>query len=260
MYTTIIHPIRVALNLSLNEYCVLDSIYRLSQNVKYGGWCVQSKANIAKDLGLGDRVVFTIIKTLEEKDLIERNDQGNLRTKDSWNEMMANKHDYYLALDGKESQFVSGRPIQQVPISDYAENADTMQNVHTPYAQNAELPMHNVHTTIRRYNKKDNNTLITNVIKGAEPKFGNEDINKVLTAIRLKVGISDFADSQRWQRIYGKHLFSILSKIGAEEFGRRLDIILKDSFKRKRCNETRYIYEQLKGFIEPNISSKIILV
>ena len=164
MYTTIIHPIRVALSLSLNEYCVLDSIYRLSQNIKYGGWCVQSKANLAKDLDLGDRVIFTIIKTLEEKDLIERNDQGNLRTKDSWNEMMANKHDYYVALDGKESQFISGRAPKQEAIPPYAESADTMHEMHTTYAESADQPMHNLHTTIRT----NNNTTTTTKVVGKD--------------------------------------------------------------------------------------------
>lgn len=91
---------------------------------------------------------------------------------------------------------------------------------------------------------------------GAEPiQHGNVDINKILEAIRLKCGIDDFSDSQKWKRIYGQHCSSLLKKIGSAEFSRRLDIILHDSFKQKRCNEIRYVYEQVKGFIEPNEKS-----
>lgn len=94
-------------------------------------------------------------------------------------------------------------------------------------------------------------------VDGVPPTYGNEDINKTLEAIRLKVGIDDFSDAQKWKRIYGQHCLNLLKKIGSQEFSRRLDIILNDSFKRKRCNEIKYIYEQVKGFIEPTISSKI---
>lgn len=110
-------------------------------------------------------------------------------------------------------------------------------------------------------NVKNDDNVKKTLTKVNEPmaSYGNEDVNKVLEALKLKVGISDFADSQKWQRIHGKNIHNLLVKIGREEFSRRLDIILKDSFKHKRCNEIKYIYEQLKGFIEPNISSKIMI-
>ena len=81
--------------------------------------------------------------------------------------------------------------------------------------------------------------------------YGNQEITKLLNAIKLKVGIADFSDSQKWQRIYGKHLISLMAKIKPTEFARRLDILKNDSFKRKRLNEVRYVYEQVKGFVEP---------
>lgn len=110
---------------------------------------------------------------------------------------------------------------------------------------------------VKNVKNDDNEKKLTKVNEQAT--YGNEDINKILEALKLKIGISDFADAQKWQRIYGKHIHQLLVKIGREDFSRRLDVILKDSFKHKRCNEIKYVYEQLKGFIEPNVSSKIML-
>lgn len=165
MYTTIIHPIRKALCLSVNEYCVLDAVYRLSQNVKYNGWCIMSKKHLAEDLDLSERSIFDILETLVTKNLIEKNQFGHLRTKDAWNELMANSHDYYIAFNGKESQFVSGKPIesQTAEFADhYAKNAEPMQKLHTPYAESAEEGMQKVQTTYAETSYNNNKTIINN--------------------------------------------------------------------------------------------------
>lgn len=81
--------------------------------------------------------------------------------------------------------------------------------------------------------------------------YGNKDINNMLTVLKLKIGIECFADAQKWARIYAKHCFNLMNKIGPEEFSRRLDVILEDKFKHNNCNKIKYVYEQVKGFIEP---------
>lgn len=91
-------------------------------------------------------------------------------------------------------------------------------------------------------------------ISKASENFGNKEINKMIEALKQKIGIDDFADSQRWNRIYAKHCVTLLNKIGKDEFVRRLDIILADQFKHKNCNKIRYVYEQIKGFIESDTS------
>jgi len=112
----------------------------------------------------------------------------------------------------------------------------------------------NSQATTTKNDKNDKNNIYNIYIKSpteieqAQEVFGNVEINKTLEALKNKIGIDDFADSQKWQRIYGKHCFNLLGRLGQEEFVRRLDIILSDSFKRKNCNKIRYIYEQLKGF------------
>lgn len=117
MYTTIIHPIRRAYNLSLNEYCILDSIYMLSNNEKYGGWCIMSKQKIAEELDLSEKTVQRAILALEAKGLIKKSEAKFLRTTDEWNELVANKHDYMIAFNGKEQQFITGKLQQKAEIS-----------------------------------------------------------------------------------------------------------------------------------------------
>ena len=99
--------------------------------------------------------------------------------------------------------------------------------------------------------------ITTNVVmeQAPRPDKRNPDINKMLEALKRKIGVDDFADSQRWARIYAKHCLSLMDSLGQNEFSRRLDIILNDSFKRKNCNKIKYVYGQIKGFIEskPNV-------
>lgn len=147
MYTTIIHPLRKALQLSCNEYIVLDLISRLSHNVKYNGWCIASKANIAKMTDLSERKIFTTIGKLVSLELIEKDDTTkHIRTTDKFNKLMAKHDNFYLGYKDKEESFFSGKPL-------YAESADTMQKVQTGYAESADLPMQKVHTTIITNNK-----------------------------------------------------------------------------------------------------------
>jgi hypothetical protein len=118
----------------------------------------------------------------------------------------------------------------------------------------------NVYKQEVRSKKEEEEYNTTNVVLEPEAQYGNEKINKMLEALKAKVGVDDFADSQRWKRIYGKHCLNLLEKIGRSEFSRRLDLILKDDFKRKNCNKIRYIYEQVKGFIEPQEGAKFAVI
>lgn len=92
--------------------------------------------------------------------------------------------------------------------------------------------------------------IVPNGTSAARKSYGNESINAVLVALKEAVGIEAFVDSSI-ERNMGKHLVDLIGKIGEEEFRRRLDILLTDSFHHKNCNKIKYIYNQIKGFIEP---------
>jgi len=110
MYNTIIHPLRKAFNLSLIEYCVLDTIQKLSGNVQFSGWCVKSKQHIADQLDISKMQTHRSINSLIEKGLIERNESTKfLRSTDHWNqEINGEKKTYWLTVNDDEI-LISGK-------------------------------------------------------------------------------------------------------------------------------------------------------
>lgn len=106
-------------------------------------------------------------------------------------------------------------------------------------------------TTKDTIQKTTTNVVTTEVVDRRKP-----EINKMLEALKLKIGISAFVDS-RIERNMAKNCNGLLQKIGKDEFVRRLDIILEDDFKHKNCNSIRYVYNQIKGFIEQKNDSKV---
>jgi len=82
-FTTIYHPIRIELELNVNEYVVLDSIHQLSHKPSHP-WCTQSKDEIAAYTGISRRTVFRAIESGLEKGLIEKNERGDVRSTDKW--------------------------------------------------------------------------------------------------------------------------------------------------------------------------------
>jgi len=96
MYTTIIHSIRKQLELNCNEYCVLDTIYHLSNNSKFNGWCIKSKENISYQLDLSRQTVHNIIDKLIDIGLVEKSELKHLRTTEKYCELISK-------LDSKET-------------------------------------------------------------------------------------------------------------------------------------------------------------
>lgn len=82
-FTTIYHPIRIELDLTVNEYVVIDSVHQLSHKPSHP-WCTQSKDEIASYTGISRRTVFRAIETGLEKGLIEKNERGDVRSTDLW--------------------------------------------------------------------------------------------------------------------------------------------------------------------------------
>ena len=86
-YTTILHEIRIALGLSVLEYCVADTINRLSTNTKskIPGWCYASKVFLGKGLGITEQGVHKILNKLILKGIVEKDDETKyIRTTQIW--------------------------------------------------------------------------------------------------------------------------------------------------------------------------------
>lgn len=88
-------------------------------------------------------------------------------------------------------------------------------------------------------------------------EYWDKEINKTLEFIQRYVWCDTFAESNKLQRQYGRHIFNLWKKIWSEEMKIRLDEILSDKFKAKNCNKIAYIYKELKSFIHSPQSSEI---
>ena len=96
------------------------------------------------------------------------------------------------------------------------------------------------------------NNISTNVdmSEAPKPKIKSKEIDNMLTALKQTIGIEAFVDS-RIERNMAKHCLGLLNKIGKDEFRRRLDHLLSDSFHSQNCNKIKYVYNNIKGFKEP---------
>ncbi len=112
MYTTIIHPLRKAYLLSINEYCVLEAVRGLANNTKYKGWCVMSIPRIASSLDLSEQTIRRAYIKLEQIGLITRRKENKqdtaIRSVDEWNEwFMTDKADLLMTLKTGEVELTT---------------------------------------------------------------------------------------------------------------------------------------------------------
>ena len=69
----------------------------------------------------------------------------------------------------------------------------------------------------------------------------------MLNGLKEVMELRDFKESQKWQRVYAKHFFSLLKKMDRTEFRARLLTIKNDSFKCKNINSIKYLYGEIKS-------------
>lgn len=84
-YNLVIHDALRTLDISANEYCIVDSIDRLSQE---SGWCYASKEHLGRLIGVSKPAAIEIIKRMMKRHLLEQdsNNRVNLRSTSTWRE------------------------------------------------------------------------------------------------------------------------------------------------------------------------------
>ena len=87
-YTLVLHSARKQLDVTINEYCLCDTVNKLSGNRSaVPGWCYASKDQLGKSLGFSRRSVHNMINTLKAAGLLEvQEETGYRRTTDRWRE------------------------------------------------------------------------------------------------------------------------------------------------------------------------------
>jgi hypothetical protein len=87
-YTLVLHSARKQLDISINEYCLADTIHKLSgARSQVPGWCYASKEQIGNGLGFSRQSIHSMINKLKKKGLIEvQVPTGYLRSTDLWND------------------------------------------------------------------------------------------------------------------------------------------------------------------------------
>jgi hypothetical protein len=87
-YTLILHTARKQLDISVNEYCLADTVHKLSGNRStVPGWCYASKEHLGSVLGVSRRSIHNMINSLKGRGILElQEDTGYLRTTEVWRE------------------------------------------------------------------------------------------------------------------------------------------------------------------------------
>lgn len=83
MFTIVHHAVRIKFGLSMNEYAVIDSIDQLSNNVAYP-YCKEKKEHIAAFVGVTRQTAHNAINKGIEKELIDKDEHGHIRTTEKW--------------------------------------------------------------------------------------------------------------------------------------------------------------------------------
>ena len=87
-YTVILHHPRKKLGMTINEYCLADTVHKLSgTRSMVPGWCYASKEHLAESLGFSRRSIHNMINSLKGKDILEvQQGTGYLRTTERWHD------------------------------------------------------------------------------------------------------------------------------------------------------------------------------
>lgn len=99
-YTTVIHTVRLNLGLSMNEYCIADSICKLSNSPEFP-WCLVHREDLGAFIGISKQSTITIIHELVKKGLVEVDEVSRkVRASQKWIDEVVLSSD---RLPGKET-------------------------------------------------------------------------------------------------------------------------------------------------------------
>jgi len=210
-FTIVQHGPRLIFDLTLNEYCVADTIYHLSNNPKNlkQGWCYQSKVNFGKQLGLSKQTIHTIINKLVDKKLVVRNDESQLRTTEKWYSEV-----YQREVNGQQSGTDEKKPYSKSSKNhpykgqESLHNNDNNKDIEKSFSVEKHLP-----TSIKNLKREVLSVLqyfadIYKEIYSKRPVYGVKEVYCVKNALKhLSVSeanqlVNDWFDNPRTSEEY----------------------------------------------------------
>jgi len=227
-----------SIRLSCYEFNIIMAVIRKTYGWdKKNDWI--SGSQLEKQTGIKSCHCYRTITKLIKKNILYKTEQGFLGL---------NKHTIEWVLP-KQVLPKQVLPKQVLPKQVLPKQVLPKQDSNTTQTGSLPLPKQ-VYTkdTITKDNIQK-----TIVPKGTTTKVDRRDpeIDLILTFLKQRVGVDDFKESKFEQRKWGRNMGFLGKKLGKEEFARRLRLILDEPFKQKNCGSLRFIYKEIKGFIEP---------
>ena len=130
-FVQIHYDIKKKLNLTLNEYALLELVYFYSTNPQSSqlGWCYASKKHLAESIDVSSRSVINLLSKLEHNGFIKKSMNGRLiKTTKKWNETKFTHYEE-TSHDGEESSHKNGeesshRTVKKVHTNNIVNNID----------------------------------------------------------------------------------------------------------------------------------------
>ena len=89
------------LEISINEYWLLDMVYQLSRDK----WCYKSLTSIAQDMRLTKNGVVKMRDRLIERGLLKKNIKGHLKTGETYNSVYRLDSDTYNSVTNRTTEY-----------------------------------------------------------------------------------------------------------------------------------------------------------
>jgi len=244
-YTTILHQVREYLGITMEDYCVADSIYHLSANPdnKIKGWCFASKKYISDFIRLNERYVFRSIKKLIEKNLVEKDEATkHIRTTKLWYDLVV-------------------MPKAKI---EYDKMSEGMTKCHRDYDKMSEPLRQNVIGTMTKcqsYNNTYNEIYKKNTpspngeeAKPADKQYGNPEINECVSFFKAELD-GELDDSVAGNRRYAKLLLDKFRKAypdtaPVDNVQALIRAARKDKFHKRNATSFKYLYYNAQKIIQ----------
>lgn len=183
LYTTVLHAVRKQMDLSCNEYCIADIIYKLSNNPRapVRGWCNQPREKMADEMGLSKRTVIDIINKLIEKGLVEKSEINYVRTTQLWYDTTIAAQEEIKSRKATHAE--TAPPMQKLHTETIKEGAETAQGG----AESSPLPRAETAPYNKSIDNKSNNQQHNEVEKSVAVdalSFASMKINEVREEVR----------------------------------------------------------------------------